>query len=308
MNHNGTSTRPWVAAAAALTLAATLAGCGGAGGGSGDDGSSPSVANLTANPTRYGQTMVVTISGRNLLQGVDVGIEGGRCDNLTQSAGASNDTVQFNCVVRSLGEMTARVRTTTGGRELGSVRFSIPVPQVRVTLTEGTGSTARAGSFVIELDPAAAPATVDNFLAYATAGGPFYVNTLVSFAEPTQGIVLGGFQQNAQGVLSTKTPTREPIALEASAERRNLRGTVAMFRRSNDAQATTEWVVNTQDNPFLDVGSVAYPGGLAVFGRITEGIEIAEEAAKVPVRFDLVNELSRVPVTAIRISAITQIR
>lgn len=280
-----------------------LASCGGGGGGGSDGGGSPSVSTMSASPVRYSQSMTIAIVGRNLDQGIDLVVDG-PCTNVVRAAGGTGDAVQFTCVVKGVGEIIPRVKSFDGQREIASVKVNVPLPRVSVTLTDGS----RSGTFVMELDPATAPNTVDNFLAYATIGAtPFYRTTAVSYADPATGIRLGGHTVNASGVLTLKAPTRDPIPVEAGNGLKNQRGTVALVQR-NSTDPATEWWVSTQDNPSLDLGSAENPLGYTVFGKVIEGLAVVETAAAVPTIIELVSGSLRAPVRGVTISAISQTR
>lgn len=305
IKHSTPLRRPLLGLLAPLA-ALLLASCGGGGGSSADGGGSPTVQTMSASPFRYGQTMTIAIVGRNLDQGIDLVVDGA-CNNVTRVAGGTGDAVQFTCLVKGVGEIVPRVKSFGGQREIASVKVNVPLPRVSVTLTDGS----RSGTFVIELDPTTALNTVDNFLAYATTPTtPFYRDTLVSYADPAMGIRLGGHTANAVGngaSLVTKSPTRDPIPVEAGNGLKNLRGTVAMAARSATDPAILWWV-STQDNPSLDLGSAENPLGYTVFGKVVEGLAVAETTAGVPTIIELVSGSLRAPVTAVKISAISQIR
>jgi peptidyl-prolyl cis-trans isomerase A (cyclophilin A) len=75
-------------------------------------------------------------------------------------------------------------------------------------------------------------------------------------------------------------PTRDPIKNEAANGERNLRGTLAMARTSVVDSATSQFFINLRDNAFLDHGGRDY--GYAVFGRVSEGMEVVDAIAAVP--------------------------
>jgi cyclophilin family peptidyl-prolyl cis-trans isomerase len=83
----------------------------------------------------------------------------------------------------------------------------------------------------------------------------------------------GGFTPD----MKKKTPG-EPIANEAGNGLSNLRGTVAMARTSDPHSATAQFFINTQDNRNLDYTSEANSRtwGYAVFGKVTEGMDVVE--------------------------------
>jgi cyclophilin family peptidyl-prolyl cis-trans isomerase len=131
-----------------------------------------------------------------------------------------------------------------------------------------------AGSFVLELDPKAAPKTVANFLQYAKEG--FYNGTI--FHRVIDGFMIqgGGFDRDMK-----QKPTRAPIENEtASALKTGLRndvGTIAMARTSNPHSATAQFFINVKNNDFLNQGD-----GYTPFGRVVQGMEVVQRIAKVP--------------------------
>jgi len=128
------------------------------------------------------------------------------------------------------------------------------------------------GDFVLELRPDVAPETVENFLQYVRDG--FYEGTVFHRVIPGFMIQGGGFTPE----LSRK-PTRDPIVNEASKELPNQRGTIAMARTNNPDSATSQFFINVVDNDFLNAG-VRGPG-YAVFGEVTEGMDVVDSIAGV---------------------------
>jgi len=136
------------------------------------------------------------------------------------------------------------------------------------------------GDFVIELDHDNSPITSDNFLVYVDEG----------FFDGDDGggsvlfhRVIPGFMAQGGGVLpdGTQKTTHDPIVNESSEARRNVRGSVAMARTSDPDSATSQFFVNVEDNDFLDVDG-SYPPGYAVFGTVTEGMEVIDAMVGVP--------------------------
>lgn len=126
------------------------------------------------------------------------------------------------------------------------------------------------GNIVIELDRAKAPVSVDNFLSYVAKG--FYDGTI--FHRAIKGFMIqgGGYMENYQ-----KKPTEEPIKNEADNGLRNSRGTVAMARTVDPNSATSQFFINTVDNPHLDFVSRTDSGwGYAVFGKVVEGMDVVD--------------------------------
>jgi len=123
------------------------------------------------------------------------------------------------------------------------------------------------GTITIELDSEKAPETVENFLAYVTAG--HYDNTI--FHRVIKGFMIqgGGFEPGM-----VQKPTREPIKNEADNGLKNVTGTVAMARTQDPHSATAQFFINVADNDFLDFRSADTQGwGYCVFGRVTEGMD-----------------------------------
>lgn len=138
----------------------------------------------------------------------------------------------------------------------------------------------RLGEIVIELDAAAAPKTVANFLDYAREG--HYNGTVFHRVVPGLLVQAGGFTPDLQ-----HKPTRAPVASEAGNGLSNRRGTVAAARDRGVADsATAQFFFNLVDNPKFDrtdPGS-AYTAGYTVFGRVLQGLDVVDRIAAVPTR------------------------
>lgn len=125
------------------------------------------------------------------------------------------------------------------------------------------------GPIDFQLYDAAAPRTVANFLGHVRSGA--YNNTFFHRSAPGFVVQAGGYVWPLNGSLLPVTagPT---LANEFSADRSNLRGTVAMAKLGGDPDsASSQWFVNLADNSaILDAGrSVNSNGGYSVFGRVT---------------------------------------
>ena len=139
-----------------------------------------------------------------------------------------------------------------------SVWADAPNPRVRLETNRGV--------IVLELDPKAAPKTVENFLQYVQDG--FYNGTI--FHRVIKGFMVqgGGFTQDLR-----QKPTLNPITNEADNGLKNRRGTIAMARTNDPHSATAQFFVNTVDNGFLDNrGKMADTWGYCVFGKVVEGM------------------------------------
>src|SRR5215469_11309516 len=127
------------------------------------------------------------------------------------------------------------------------------------------------GAFTIELFPKEAPITVENFLRYVDDG--HFDGTV--FHRIVPGFIQGG------GLTAdfNSRKTRAPISNEAKNGLKNTRGSLSMARTSDINSATSQFFVNLKDNAFLDHGPRDY--GYAVFGRVTEGLEVIDKIAAV---------------------------
>jgi cyclophilin family peptidyl-prolyl cis-trans isomerase len=134
------------------------------------------------------------------------------------------------------------------------------------------------GPIDLALMDASAPISVQNFLAYTQNAA--YDGTFVHRSVPGFVVQGGGYALLANGSAPHIT-TRSPIALEYSASRPNIRGSVAMARTSDLNSATSEWFVNLVDNT-TTLGP-ANGGGYAVFGQATVPSMVTVDAiAKLP--------------------------
>jgi peptidyl-prolyl cis-trans isomerase A (cyclophilin A) len=128
------------------------------------------------------------------------------------------------------------------------------------------------GTIRLELYPAKAPRTVENFLQYVKDG--HYNGTI--FHRVIDGFMIqgGGFTKDMQ-----QKPTQAPIKNEGTNGMRNDAYTIAMARTNNPDSATAQFFINVQNNDMLNAG----PGkpGYAVFGRVTEGKETVDKIKKV---------------------------
>lgn len=132
-----------------------------------------------------------------------------------------------------------------------------------------------SGEIVVELYDRYAPQTVANFYNYVAAG--FYTKTLIHRVDRDFVVQGGGY---SSGMLA-KAPLYAPITLESNNGLSNLRGTLAMARRSDPNSATSQFFFNVNDNTSLDYQSAANPG-YAVFGRIISGLNTLDAINVVP--------------------------
>ncbi|MEE4113630.1 MAG: peptidylprolyl isomerase [Desulfobacteraceae bacterium] len=143
-----------------------------------------------------------------------------------------------------------------------------PLPRVKLITSQG--------DIVVELDRAAAPKTVDNFLAYVKAG--FYDGTI--FHRVIAGFMIQGGGFDAE--MKRKSP-RPPILNEADNGLSNNIGTIAMARTSDPHSAGAQFFINVKDNPFLDHrGKTSQGWGYCVFGKVVQGMNVVRAIENVP--------------------------
>ena len=137
-----------------------------------------------------------------------------------------------------------------------------------------------AGTIRVELYPAKAPKTVENFLQYVKDG--HYNGTI--FHRVIDGFMVqgGGFDKGYQ-----QKRTRAPIVNEAqSAVKGGLKnevGTLAMARTADPNSATAQFFINVADNAFLNWGDPRSDGhGYAVFAKVIDGMDVVTKIAKLP--------------------------
>ena len=130
------------------------------------------------------------------------------------------------------------------------------------------------GTIRLELYPAKAPKTVENFLQYVKDGhfnGTIFHRVIDSFM--IQG---GGFDKSYK-----QKPTRAPIENEAKNGLKNDLGTVAMARTSAPHSASSQFFINGKNNDFLNA-----PGqdgwGYTVFGKVVSGMDVVTKISKTP--------------------------
>jgi peptidyl-prolyl cis-trans isomerase A (cyclophilin A) len=125
------------------------------------------------------------------------------------------------------------------------------------------------GDIVVQLDPAKAPKTVENFLAYVQ--DKHYDGTV--FHRVIDGFMIqgGGFTADM-----AQKPTTAPIPLEASNGLKNDQYTIAMARTGNPNSATSQFFINVKNNDMLNAPNPD-GHGYAVFGKVVEGKDVVDK-------------------------------
>lgn len=131
------------------------------------------------------------------------------------------------------------------------------------------------GQIAIELNTEKAPISSENFLSYVRDG--FYEQTIFHRVIPNFMIQGGGFTPQMK-----QKKTKAEIKNEANNGLLNDRGTLAMARTQVVDSATCQFFINLVDNDFLNHKAPTPNGyGYAVFGKVTEGMEVVDAIAKV---------------------------
>ena len=242
----------------------------------------PSVSQIQAQSLRYSQTATIRVGGKYLRS--DMVPETGTCLNPIFTSASNPDLAVLTCKVTATGPLTITIKAADG-KVLHSSTLTVLQPQVTMITT--------AGTIVMELEPAVAPITVNNFLSYVSSG--YYGSTL--FHRVIAGFVIqgGGY---ASGLIKKPGQTGA-IALESNKGLLNTRSTLAMARTSVFDSATSEFFINLADNLSLDYKSATDPG-YAVFGKVVAGMDVVDAIAGTPTA--TVNAFANVPTTDVTIS------
>ena len=143
------------------------------------------------------------------------------------------------------------------------------------TMTNATIKT-NLGDIQLELNEEKAPITVENFKNIAESG--YYEGTI--FHRVINGFMVQGGGLTAD--MSNKSSGTSPIQNEANNGLTNDRGTIAMARTMDPHSATSQFFINHKDNAFLNhTGENPQGWGYAVFGIVTEGMDIVDQIADV---------------------------
>lgn len=131
------------------------------------------------------------------------------------------------------------------------------------------------GTIRVELNPAKAPKTVENFVKYAESG--FYNGTLFHRVIPEFMVQGGGFEPGM-----TQKTTLDSIENEANNGLLNTYGTIAMARTNEPHSATSQFFINVSDNPFLNYSNATTQGwGYCVFGKVVGGDDVLRSITQV---------------------------
>jgi cyclophilin family peptidyl-prolyl cis-trans isomerase len=265
-----------------FALALLIAGCGGG------TGFQPTITGVKPEMLQYGKSATIYLGGKDLRSNMVVETNGA-CANPSFDSNSTTDMLVLNCTVKVAGNFTLTIKTEAG-LVVNTTPLTVPNPQVDILTT--------LGNIVLELDPAAASITVNNFLSYANNG--FYQNTL--FHRVISGFMIQGGGYTAG--LVKKEGQKDPIVLESNNGLSNMRGTVAMARTNDPNSATSEFFINHVDNGFLNY-STTNPG-YAVFGKVIQGMDVVDAIASRATTAS--NGFADVPIEDITITGTVQIK
>lgn len=123
------------------------------------------------------------------------------------------------------------------------------------------------GTITVALDGSHAPETVENFVSLAESG--FYDG--LTFHRIMSGFMIQGGDPNGDGTGgSDKTITGEFSSNGVENPLSHTRGAISMARSSDYNSASSQFFIVHEDSQFLD-------GEYAVFGYVTEGMEIVDQ-------------------------------
>ena len=256
----------------ALMSSVLLAGCGGDSSTSGVS----SVSSIQTDRLSYRQITEFKVAGTALDSSVTASVK--NCVGLVEVTPASSSSSLvssaeriWRCTPIATGSAAVELQIKGAGTSvLKSQTFAVPDPQVTMVTSLGT--------LVVELNPTAAPGTVDNFLQYVRDG--FYTKTL--FHRVIGGFVAqGGWLVPATPAPVIQTGARPSITLESNKGLANLRGSIAMARTNDPNSATSQFFFNLVDNASLNYVNDAQPG-YAVFGRVVLGLNVLDAIGAVP--------------------------
>ena len=173
--------------------------------------------------------------------------------------------------------------------------FAVTAAQAQGAAAPRVKLTTSAGDIVLELQAAKAPKSVENFLAYVKKG--HYNGTIFHRVIPGFMIQGGGFDK-----AMAQKPTEKPIENEATNGLKNDKYTVAMARTPHPHSASAQFLINVNDNAFLNHSAPTQQGwGYAVFGRVVEGQDVVDKIAGVPTGNQGMHQ--NVPLTPVIINA-----
>jgi len=150
---------------------------------------------------------------------------------------------------------------------------SVPTDEIPVAIDTS------AGRIVVALDKTHAPVTTANFLHYVDThrfdGESFYRTMHQPGGKETDGLIQGGIRSSALKLYP-------PIKHEPTSETglRNVAGAISMAN-AGPGTARADFFILASDMPALD--ATADSPGFAVFGHVTEGMDVVQKILASPV-------------------------
>jgi cyclophilin family peptidyl-prolyl cis-trans isomerase len=157
------------------------------------------------------------------------------------------------------------------------------------------------GTIKVELNEEKAPITVKNFLGYVNDkhyDGTIFHRVMGKENSKRDFMIQGGGME--PGFKEKKT--KDPIKNEAGNGLSNKRGTIAMARTDEPNSATAQFYISVADNTFLDKS--ADSDGYAVFGKVTEGMDVVDKIKAVETTGDRGRPHANAPVKDVVIKSI----
>jgi peptidyl-prolyl cis-trans isomerase A (cyclophilin A) len=222
----------------------------------------------------YGVAALVTVNGTHLS---NLTLTAPGCKNITRLNSGntiSTDTTSYYSCTPS-GTYSSTVTASSGGTTLSTQTLTV-LPPVVTMVVSGDGV---SGNIVFALKGNQAPITVDNFLAYVTAG--FYNGLIFHRVVPGFVVQGGGYGTTTSGMLPTpKATPYAPIPLELTGGS-NAQWTAAMARTSASNSATSQFYFNLANNAkSLDPSSSN--AGYAVFADVSASASVIQAIANAP--------------------------
>ena len=126
------------------------------------------------------------------------------------------------------------------------------------------------GTIKLELDEGSAPITVANFVRLAGEG--FYDG--LTFHRIMDGFMIQGGDPDGNGTGGSSEKIKGEFTQNGvSNPISHVKGVISMARANDPDSASSQFFITVADSTFLD-------GSYAAFGRVTDGMDVAEKIAK----------------------------
>lgn len=181
-------------------------------------------------------------------------------------------------------------------------------PEITNTMNPTAIITTNKGSFELELFEDQMPITAGNFISLAESG--FYDGT--KFHRVIDGFMIQGGDPNSKSdnVATYGTGGSENIQDEFVEGEllTNTRGTIAMANTGQPNSGSSQFFINLGDNSALDYDNMLQPNSKhPVFGRVTSGMDVIDEIARVETQLNPGGEKS-LPVEPVVVESVKVVR